>query len=100
MVTVLSINTIVSDEHAHGGQPVIAGTGIRVTDLVSSHLYRGLTPDELAVNFGLSLGQVYAALAYYYQHRAEVDALIEAEAERAQAYLNKLDEHGRIIRFE
>ena len=33
----------------------------------------GLSADELASNYGLSLADVYAALTYYYNHRQEID---------------------------
>ena len=62
MVTVHPIDTIVSDPAVRQGQPLIAGSRVRVIDIVASHLYRGLTADELATNFNLNLGQVYAAL--------------------------------------
>ncbi len=100
MVTVLSIDTIVSDTTIRDGQPVVSGTRIRVSDIVASHLYRGQNPDELAVNFKLSLGQVYAALAYYYQHKDELDTLIQRESDKATAYLEQLEKNGRLIRVE
>jgi uncharacterized protein (DUF433 family) len=41
----------------------------------------GLSPEEIASDrAGLSLAQVYAALAYYHANQAEIDADIEAEA--------------------
>jgi uncharacterized protein (DUF433 family) len=100
MATIHSIETIISDAGVHGGQPIIAGTRIRVTDVVASHLHRGHNPDELAVNFNLDLGQVYAALAYYYQHKAEIDALMQSEADRAETYIDRLAQSGRLIRVE
>jgi len=53
-----SIDTIVSDPQMRGGQPIIAGTGLRLSDLVTSYVYRGLTPDELAVSYAHDLGRV------------------------------------------
>ncbi|MBN1121828.1 MAG: DUF433 domain-containing protein [Anaerolineae bacterium] len=100
MVTVLSIDTIVSDTTIRDGQPILAGTQVRVSDLVASHLFRGHSPEALAVNYKLSLGQVYAALAYYYQHKDEIDRLLHQEAQRADTYLNKLEQDGRLIRVE
>lgn len=100
MVTILSINTIVSDTTIGDGQPIIAETQVRVSDLVASHLFRGHGPDALAVNYRLSLGQVYAALAYYYQHKSEIDDLLQQEAHRADAYLTKLEQDGHLIRVE
>ena len=100
MVTVLSIDTIVSNTDIRNGQPILAGTQLRVSDLVASHLHRGLSPDALAVNYKLSLGQVYAALAYYYQNKSQIDELMKQEARRADNYLSKLENDGRLIRVE
>lgn len=74
MATIHPIDTIMSDPNNRGGQPLIAGTSIRVVDVVTSHIYRGLQAEELATNFALDMGQVYATLAYYYQHKPEIDA--------------------------
>jgi uncharacterized protein (DUF433 family) len=98
MVTILSIDTIVSDSSIRDGQPIVAGTQIRVSDLVASHLYRGQQPEELAVNYKLSLGQVYAALAYYYQRKDQIDKLMQQEKRRAADYLEELENNGRLIR--
>ena len=98
MVTVHPIDTIVSDPATHNGQPVISGSRVRVVDLVASHLYRHLSADELATNFNLDLAQVYAALAYYYAHKAEIDTVLRTEAERAARYLQQLDAQGKLIR--
>lgn len=57
-----------------GGKACIAGSRIRVMDIVVWHELRGKTADELVVMFpGISLSDVYAALAYYFDHREEVD---------------------------
>jgi uncharacterized protein (DUF433 family) len=72
MVTKLTIDEIISDPKIRRGRPVIAGTGLRVSDLVAWHKFGGIPIDELAPGFGLSLGQVYAAFAYYYLHQAEI----------------------------
>lgn len=100
MVTVYPIETIISDTTIRDGQPIIAGTQIRVIDVVASHLYRGHTAEQLALNFNLRLGQIYAVLAYYYQHKADVDKLLQSEADKAQIYLDKLAEDGKLIRVQ
>lgn len=76
---------IISNPNVRSGQPTIAGTTVRVLDLVARHLSRGLSAKELAAHFRLDLGQVHAALAYYYQHKAEFDAQIHADAQKAEA---------------
>jgi len=100
MVSIHSIDTIISDDTIHAGQPIIAGTRLRVSDLAASHIYRGLTPEELATNFALDMGQVYAALAYYFQHKAEIDEQMRADAEEADQLLSEFEAQGKLIRVE
>ncbi len=50
MATIHTIATIVSDPKIHDGQPIIVGTTLRVSDLIASHIYRGLSAEELALN--------------------------------------------------
>ena len=58
--------------------PMIAGTTIKVTELVLDHLAYGWSPEELHFQHPhLSLGQIHSALAYYWDHRAELDEDIE-----------------------
>lgn len=53
----------------------IAGTRVRVQDVYAMCELRGLTPDEVVDELPhLSLGQVYAALSYYFDHRDEIAA--------------------------
>jgi uncharacterized protein (DUF433 family) len=65
-----------------GGEAHIVGHRIRVRDVVSVRDLGGLTPEEIAANVypELTLAQVYAALAYYEDHRAEVDQSAAEEA--------------------
>lgn len=100
MATIHSIDTIVSDPDIQDGQPMIANRHVRVIDIVASHLYRGLSATELATNFKLDLGQVYAALAYYYLYKRELDKMMRSNAEQAQIYLKQLEEQGKLIRSE
>jgi uncharacterized protein (DUF433 family) len=100
MVTIHPIDTIISDPQVRGGQPIIDGTTLRVSDLAASHIYRGLSPEELAVNFALDLGKVYAALAYYYQHKAEIDQQMRADAALAERLLAEFEAQKRLIRVE
>ena len=51
----------------------IAGHRIRVMDIVVWHEQRGYSPDEIVDMFpGISLANVYAALAYYLDNRTEI----------------------------
>jgi uncharacterized protein (DUF433 family) len=64
-----------------GGEPRIADTRIRVRDVVLARDVQALTPEEIAATIfpQLSLAQVYAALAYYEDHRDEIDSLQRRE---------------------
>ena len=56
-----------------GGKPRIAGHRIRVQDIVVLHESRGLTPDEIVGMYPqLSLADVHASLAYYFDHVDEI----------------------------
>ena len=61
-----------------GGKPHIAGRRITVQNIVIWHELMGLSPDEIAAEYDLTLAQVYAALAYYFDRRAEIDHSIAA----------------------
>ncbi len=98
--TILSIDTIVSDPKIRGGRPIIAGTGIRVIDIVAGHIYKQYTPEEIAVNYDLPVGQVYAALAYYYMHKAEIDTDMRKDAAHAEKLIAELDRQGKVIRLD
>ena len=61
------------------GSPCIAGTRIRVMDLVRAY-QAGAPVEELQEYFSsraLTLSEIHAALAYYWDHHEELDADIE-----------------------
>jgi uncharacterized protein (DUF433 family) len=56
------------------GAPRIAGTTMKVVELVTAQIAYGWSPEELHFQFPhLSLGQIHSALAYYWDHQDEVD---------------------------
>ena len=71
------------DEHIeitkgiNGGKPRIAGHRITVQNIAIWHESLGRSADEIAVEYDLTLADVYAALAYYYDHREEIDQSIK-----------------------
>jgi len=62
-----------------GGRPRVAGHRITVQNIVIWHERMALSADEIAAEHGLTLADVYAALAYYYDHRVELDEAIRAD---------------------
>jgi len=73
------------DAWVAGGKPRIAGHRITVQDIAIWHERLGKSPDEIAAEYNLSLAAVYAALAYYFDHRAEIDRTIEEGQAFAEA---------------
>lgn len=86
MVTVESIELITTDPTVRGGRPCIAGTSLRVSDIVMAAVFHDRTPGETASDFDISLAEVYAALAYYYQHKAQLDQDMREQIAAAQQF--------------
>jgi hypothetical protein len=55
-----------------------------------------MSPEELAVQFKLTLGQVYAALAYYYTHKAEIDEEMRRDQATADRLKIELKQQGKL----
>lgn len=79
MNIVESIDLIARNPAIRAGSPCIRGTGLRVTDIVMAHLFHKRTPDEVASDYEIARAQVYAALAYYYEHKADLDKEIRQQ---------------------
>jgi len=68
-----------------GGKPRIAGHRITVQDVAIWHERMGKSVDEIATEYDLTLADVYAALAYYFENREEIDRTIAEGAAFAEA---------------
>ncbi len=65
--------------------PVIAGTTMKVIELVLAQRSYGWTPEEIQINHRyLSMSQIYAALAYYWDNQQALDADIERREQFVQ----------------
>ena len=60
-----------------GGKPHIAGHRITVHNVVVWHERLGMSADEIATEYSLTLADVFAALTYYYDHRSEIDRALQ-----------------------
>ena len=71
-----------------GGEARIDGHRIRVRDVMVARDRGGFTPEEIAATVypSLTLAQVYAALAYYDDHREEIERAFESEARRVEEF--------------
>jgi uncharacterized protein (DUF433 family) len=83
METILHIDLIASNPNIRSGRPVVAGTGITVADVAIAKVFHNQDADGIADWYRLSLPQVYAALSYYYEHKAEIDADIKQRQQLA-----------------
>ncbi|MBM3237481.1 DUF433 domain-containing protein [Candidatus Poribacteria bacterium] len=73
------------------GNPVIAGTRMRVIDIAIKYDRLGWSPDEIVDEYPhLDLVKIHDALSYYYEHQTELDAEIAAR-------LKKIDEIRSVI---
>ncbi len=80
MTNPTQIERIVSTPGVCGGRPCIAGTRIRVQDVYVLHELQGLSAEEIVGQFpGISMADVYAALAWFWDHRGEVQRQMDEE---------------------
>ena len=64
----------------------IDDTNVKVIEVVLDKVAYGLSPEEIQREHPhLSLAQIYAALSYYHDHQAELDAEIERQVQRVEA---------------
>ena len=75
------------------GTPIIASTRIRV-DLVVQAFQERMTAEQITADYPpLTLGQIYSALAYYYDHKYEMNQKI-AEAQRFEEEMRLTHDSG------
>ena len=107
MSTATDIKYIVTDPEIYGGRPIIEGHRIAVID-VAIWMKQGMTPEQIIAEFPLTLSQVHAALAYYYDHQAELDRQLAEDEARLAAYaandhspmMERLRAAGRTLQAE
>ena len=64
----------------------IDDTNIKVIEVAIDHLAYGWSPEEIAYQHAssLTLGQVHAALAHYFDNKVEFDEIIQKEYEESE----------------
>ncbi|MCA9941462.1 MAG: DUF433 domain-containing protein [Anaerolineales bacterium] len=64
-----------------GGEAIIAGTRIAVWHIVGYYYRVGMSVEDILAEWTyLQPAQVFSALAYYHDHKAEIDAVREANS--------------------
>jgi hypothetical protein len=70
-------------------------------DIVLDRTAYGLLPEEIAREYdALSLAQIYAALSWYYDHQAKVDAEIERRYQMTEQMRNSAEPSPAIKRLK
>lgn len=58
------------------GKPRVAGRRITVQNIAIWHERLGLSTDQIATDYDLTLAEIHAALAFYFDHRDEIERSI------------------------
>jgi uncharacterized protein (DUF433 family) len=83
------------------GIPFIAETATKVHVLIDTHLAYGWDGAELQRQLPhLTLGQVYDALAYYYDHKDEIDRILDEKERMAEELRPQLENQALRARLQ
>lgn len=92
------IELIAINPKVRRGRPYIVGTTVTVADIAIAKVYHGQDADGIAEWYDLTLPQTYAALAYYYEHKPEIDESIRDQIRRAeQLKENRVGNSGSLL---
>lgn len=73
MQTEVATHVEIRQNRAGQNRAFIGGTRVRVQDVYAMSEIHGLSPDQIVEQLPhLTLGQVHAALAYYFDHREQI----------------------------
>ena len=82
-------------------EPLIEGANMKVVELVLSQNAYGWSPEELNFQYPhLSMGQIYSALAYYWDHREEIESHIESRLQRVNHIQSLMPKSALKLRFQ
>ena len=97
--------TVAATRYAHiatdeSGIPWIHGSNTKVVELVAEVKAYGWSPEELAYQHPhLTLAQIHSALAFYWDHRAEIDADLERREETVEEIRHEVGEHPLVTKL-
>ena len=82
---------VTTDPNISRGSPIIAGTRVRVLDIIIEYEYLGYGPDDIVdAHPHLILPQVHDALSFYYEHREEMDKEIRLRKDNIEILRKKI----------
>jgi len=71
-----AIEYIIKTPGVVGGSARIDGKRLPVYHIIEALVHDGMPPEEYITHQDITLAQVHAALAYYYDNKAEIEAEI------------------------
>lgn len=98
-------DTATTAKHPHisqtdQGVAIIEGTTMKVIEIVLAKRSYGWTPEEIQINHRyLSMGQIHAALAYYWDNKQALDNDIEARERLVSAQESEAGESSFATRL-
>ena len=91
MTTLLDHYIELRPTRAGANKPYIAGTRIGISDIYVHHVLRGESAEQIVAAFPhLTVSQVFAALAYCFDHLEEIRAELAADAEHVAQLRSQL----------
>ena len=77
------------------GVPCLNGTRLRVQDVAATHVYWKWGPEAIQTSWDMhTLAEIYSALAYFYDHRDEIEAAWAEDERVANELQPLLDNHA------
>jgi uncharacterized protein (DUF433 family) len=92
---VQAITYIVKTPGFRDGEPHFAGRHLSVEGIVYSYVHLGASVDDLVRAYDLTPAQVHAALAYYYDHTDELQAIWDENKRIEDAHVPSPEERAR-----
>jgi len=93
----LDYRNIEQDPTRCGGQPVVAGTRVRVATVLSCYRM-GMQVEEIVQQYPtLKPADVHDALAYAYDHIDEIEADLAKDDEATVKLQNKSNQRSRVV---
>jgi uncharacterized protein (DUF433 family) len=83
------------------GVAIIEGKTIKVMELVMETMAYGWSPEEIHLQHSyLTLGEIHSAMAYYWDHKEEMDKEIERQLEYADEMRKKIGQSKLIDKLK
>lgn len=98
--------TLTATEYKHiqlneNNVPIVAGSTMKVIEIVMAQMAYGWTPEEIHINHRyLSMSQILSALAYYWDHKAEIDQAIEEDLQFVEKMRQEAGESPFVARLK